>query len=88
MTLALGIGLFLTAWSGGTLTTMFGVLRRVRQTADGLITAKASRTGQLAGTATPIKWRGPVLIFLAAWGVAFLVGVGLIGFAISRASSN
>jgi hypothetical protein len=74
--------------SVGTLITMFGILRWVRERTNALITSKASRSGQLAGPAMPLTWRGPVLMFFAGWGEVLLVGVGLIGLAIFRANSH
>jgi hypothetical protein len=88
MTLALGIGLVLTAWSCGTLTTVFGLLRWAQKRAAAIVSSRASRTGQLAGPVEPIRLRGAMLLFLLAWTAVFLAGLALIAVAVFRANSN
>lgn len=88
MTLALGIGLVLTAWSGGTLTSTFGMLLSVRKRAAALISSRASQTGQLAGPIEPIRLRGAMLLYLLVWTAALLAGLALIAVAVFRPNSN
>jgi hypothetical protein len=84
MTLALGIGLVLTAWSAGTLSSMFGLLLWLRRTAANFTAARAVKTGRLADQVLPLRLRGPLLWFVLGWCAVLLVGVGLIVWAAYR----
>ncbi len=84
MTFALGVGLVLVAWSGGTLSSFFGLATWLRKKTEAFVTADAIRAGFFADApkAPPLKLRGPLLWFLLGWCTVLLIGLGLIAVAI------